>query len=88
MKPSKDLDEQIDEIRQHCDSLGVPSLWYDKLIKLIEQREREAVIEALEALDADYQTTSQDLELEKPGYTQSCIPCDPLWEKLKELKSL
>ena len=47
MKPSKDLDEQIDEIRQHCDSLGVPSLWYDKLIKLIEQREREARIAEL-----------------------------------------
>ena len=57
MKPSKDLDEQIDEIRQHCDSLGVPGLWYDRLIEIVladrKKYELQARIDELEQVEED-----------------------------------
>ena len=43
-----------DEIRQHCDSLGVPSLWYDRLIEIVaadrKKHELQARIDELNSL--------------------------------------
>ena len=35
-----------DELRKHCDSLGVPSLWYDKLIDIVEADRKRVALEA------------------------------------------
>ena len=35
-----------DELRRHCDSLGVPSLWYDKLIDIVEADRKRVALEA------------------------------------------
>ena len=35
-----------DELRRHCDSLGVPSLWYDKLIDIVEADRKRGALEA------------------------------------------
>ena len=41
-----------DELRKHCDRLGVPSLWYDKLVDIVEadrkKNELQARIEEVE----------------------------------------
>lgn len=35
-----------DEIRQHCDSLGVPSLWYDRLIEIVAADRKKHELQA------------------------------------------
>ena len=40
-----------DELRQHCDSLGVPSLWYDKLIEIVEADRNKQVEAVLDRID-------------------------------------
>ena len=41
-----------EELKQHCDSLGVPSLWYDRLIEIVltdrKKHELQARIDELE----------------------------------------
>ena len=62
MKPSKDLDE----IRQHCDSLGVPSLWYDRLIEIVladrKKYELQAKISAWQTIKGCVENTSDNTE--------------------------
>ena len=38
--------EQDKELRRHCDSLGVPSLWYDKLIDIVQADRKKHELKA------------------------------------------
>ena len=53
-----------DELRRHCDSLGVPSLWCDKLIYIVEADRKRVALEAeiaqLKSVVAGYEIYSHD----------------------------
>ena len=36
----------FDELSRHCDSLGVPSFWYDKLIDIVEVDRKKQIEQA------------------------------------------
>ncbi len=36
----------FEELRRHCDSLGVPSIWYDKLIDIVEVDRKKQIEQA------------------------------------------
>lgn len=59
---------------------------WERIAALIEADRRKSVIRELRDLDDDYQTTSQELEWLEFGYTQPCIPCKPIWERISDLE--
>ena len=54
-----------DELRRHCDSLGVPSLWCDKLIDIVEadrkKHELQARIDEINEAREDYNKRIPDV---------------------------
>ena len=101
MKPSKDLDEQIDEILNNyakayfeakyeselntCDWAMAEAK--QQLLALIEQRELQGRLDEIRHLNDEYQTDAQDWMREHPGYTTAMIPMEDYVRRISELEA-
>lgn len=90
-KPSTTIEAQVDKfLARTCEhkgcKLAVCNHARNNLLKAIEAEKLKGQIEVLKWLDDEYQTTGQDLDNEMPGYTQVCVPCTPIWERLQSLQ--